>query len=217
MPPASPGGCGDCGEGGRAGTREGRNERTLSYPGLCKVRGPSGDQAAGPSRRTARPPRASPDRPPGGRVQSRRLPSLPGAPLGLRHPALPGPARAAVLSGTLGAGAPVGGPLSAPRPRPSAASPEPACGIPGVRPRPEVRFPPAPGGAALAAPGAGVSVGITPSAPAGQSRVWRHPSPSACEALSCLVFSPTTVGGFSCPYQEDSAQLAGFMCPGRRC
>lgn len=103
------------------------------------------------------------------------------------------------------------GPRRAPRPRSR------PVGFPESGRGRKCAFLPPPGGAALAAPGAGVSVGITPSAPAGQSRVWRYPSPSPCEALSCPVFSPTTVGGFSCPYQEDSAQLAGFMCPGRRC
>lgn len=144
-PPASRGGCGHYGGGGR-------KERVLSEPGLWKARRPRGSELpalpAPPPTRL----RGEARSPPAATIGDTSPPPAPGAP-GPR-PATPPPPH----------------PPRAPRRPPSAASPEPAGALPRVRPRPEVRAPPAARGASLAAPGAGVSVGITPSAPAGRGR-----------------------------------------------
>lgn len=148
------------GGGGRAGTWE----RALSEPGLWKARGPSGEQAARPPASTARPacgerPGAPPPRPQAVTFRDTSPRTARGAPAPRAALALRNSGRRCVGPRPL-----------RPEPPPSTARPEPARGMPGVRPRPEVRLPPAARRASLAAAGAGVSVGITPSAPAGQSR-----------------------------------------------
>ncbi|XP_039103885.1 basic salivary proline-rich protein 2-like [Hyaena hyaena] len=195
MPPASPCGRGDGAGGERAGRREGRDVRVLSYPGLCEARGPSGDQAAGPSGRTARPLRASPDPPPGGRVQSRLLPSRPGAPLGCAA----GPPRASARPPFRNSGDRSAARASPPGTPSRPAPPRRPGGAPRARSRP-VGFPepgrgrkcaflpppPPPRRGRSSSPGRRRLSGNNPFGP---SRPEPQPA-SPCEALRCVVFSP---------------------------